>query len=177
MPSSLQDLVLIFGKIGLVSLGGGNSMIKLIEDECVHGRSWLSAPEYAGMIGVTFAFPGLTAVKLAGLIGFKVAGPLGLLASVVALNAPGILLAAVFFQVISRHQDQPLVQKLMTGIQFGALVLLAAALVSIGRPLLVQKASLTIMALSAALFSAIVMFDVSAVVGLGVFLLGCLLLL
>jgi chromate transporter len=177
MQAPLYDLILIFGKIGLVSLGGGNSMIKLIEDECVDGRAWLTAPEYAAMIGVTFTFPGLTAVKLAALIGYKVAGPLGLLASVASLNIPGIVLTVVFFQVIARYQNLPMVQRLMTGIQLGALILLAAALVSIGRPLLLQKMSLALAVLSLALFSAIVVFDISPVIGLGAFLLACMIVL
>ncbi len=173
----LYDVVLVFGKVGLFSLGGGNSMIKLIEDECVHGRAWLTAQEYASMIGVTFAFPGLTAVKLAALVGLKVAGPLGLLLGVIALNAPGIVLVGVFYRIAIEYQHVAIVQKLMTGVQFGALALLAAAVVSVGAPLVTQKASWMIAALTLGLFSAMVFFRVSAFVGFICFLLAWMFLL
>ncbi|MBM3617904.1 MAG: chromate transporter, partial [Alphaproteobacteria bacterium] len=58
-------LLLSFGQIGLFALGGGNSMLKLIEDECVNHRQWVTLEEYSEMVGVSYLFPGLTVVKLA----------------------------------------------------------------------------------------------------------------
>ena len=66
----LLALFLNFGKVGLISLGGGNSMLKLIEYEAVQLHQWVTQEEFVGMLGTIFLFPGLTAVKLAALIGY-----------------------------------------------------------------------------------------------------------
>jgi chromate transporter len=39
------QLLISFGKIGLISLGGGNSMLKLIEVEAVANRHWIGQEE------------------------------------------------------------------------------------------------------------------------------------
>ena len=85
-------------------LGGGHSMLKLIEDECVGNRAWLTIEQFSALTGVTFLFPGLTAVKLSALVGLKVAGVPGLIAGVAALNLPGLLLAVLFYGVIIERQ-------------------------------------------------------------------------
>jgi chromate transporter len=71
---TLWHLLVSFGQIGVFALGGGSGMLKLIEEECVDNRGWLRAEEFTSLVGATFLFPALAAVKLAALIGLKVAG-------------------------------------------------------------------------------------------------------
>ena len=84
--STLLSLFLSFSKIGLISLGGGNSLLKLIEYEAVSYRHWIRPEEFISMVGTSFLFPGLTAVKLSALIGYKTAGIPGLIIAVTCLN-------------------------------------------------------------------------------------------
>jgi chromate transporter len=79
---TLWQLLVSFGQIGVFALGGGSGMLKLIEEECVENRRWLGAEEFTSLVGATFLFPGLTAVKLSALIGLKVAGLPGLVVAV-----------------------------------------------------------------------------------------------
>ena len=41
MIEATWQILLSFGRIGLFSLGGGNAMLKLIQEECVENRNWL----------------------------------------------------------------------------------------------------------------------------------------
>lgn len=128
----LLDVIISFGKIGLVSLGGGNSMLKLLEYEAVSYRHWIAQDEFIRMIGSSFLFPGLTAVKLSALIGYKAAGFSGLILAVACLNLPGLILAVLGYQWLSSH-DSPITRKIMIAVQYGSLALLAAATFSIGQ--------------------------------------------
>ncbi len=128
--NTLFEIILSFGKIGLISLGGGNSMLKLLEYEAVDYRHWVGAEEFIQMVGTTFLFPGLTGVKLAAMIGYKAGGLTGLIAAVVALNLPGLLLALMGYKWLSNHES-PASRKIMISVQYGALALLAAASYSI----------------------------------------------
>lgn len=124
------EVTLSFGKIGFTALGGGHSMLKLIEYEAVITRQWISADEFATIVGSTFLFPGLTAVKLAAIIGFKAAGVFGLLLAVLCLNLPGLIMAVCGFKLLATI-DSPYAKKAMVAVQYGALALLAAASYSI----------------------------------------------
>lgn len=123
-------LMISFSKIGLVSLGGGNSMLKLLEYEAVTYRHWIAPEEFVGMVGTSFLFPGLTAVKLSALIGYKTAGVLGFCIAVTCLNLPGLVLVFLGYQWLSNNEN-PITRKLMIAVQYGALALLAAASFSI----------------------------------------------
>lgn len=103
---SLLDLTVSFGQIGIFALGGGDSMLKLIETECVVHRHWLTADDYGSLMAMTFLFPGLTAAKIAGMIGYGVAGVAGLLTAVLALNLPGIVLVAAGFTIMTKYMDR-----------------------------------------------------------------------
>lgn len=173
----LLKLLLSFGKIGLFALGGGGSMIKLIEEVSVDQYSWVTAEEFASLVGASYLFPGLTAVKLAGMIGLKVAGIAGLLISVLALNLPGIVLAGVFYTVVINNQDSPVVRKLLLAMQYGAVALLGAAVYAVAKPLVAPGFSWVAGGLATAMFVAVAVFDISPFMAIVVFISACLLLL
>ncbi len=118
-------------------------MLKLLEYEAVTYRHWIGQEEFIRMVGSTFLFPGLTAVKLAALIGYKAAGTLGLLLAVACLNLPGLFLAFLGYQWLSIH-DGPITHKIMVSVQYGALALLAAATFSIAQGVITTYYSLSL---------------------------------
>ena len=46
MIEATWQILLSFGRIGLFSLGGGNAMLKLIQEECVENRACLTTAEF-----------------------------------------------------------------------------------------------------------------------------------
>jgi len=108
--NNLLTILYSFTKIGLISLGGGNSMLKLLEYEAVNYRHWVSPEEFVAMVGTSFIFPGLTAVKLSALIGYKAAGITGLIIAVLALNLPGLIMAALGYHWLTSHNG-PITRK------------------------------------------------------------------
>ena len=158
----LLALFLSFGKVGLISLGGGNSMLKLIEYESVQLHHWVSQEEFARMLGTIFLFPGLTAVKLAALIGYKTAGFSGFLLSILALNLPGLLMTILGYRWLLTNTS-PSAQKLVLFVQYGALALLAAATFSFAQEIITTKFSLVLISLTILLFIGITFFNISPV--------------
>ena len=173
---SALDVLVCFGRIGLFALGGGNAMTKLIEAEVVDGRGWLTIEEFGSLFGLAFLFPGLTQVKLAAMIGQKVAGLPGCLAAVLGLNLPGLALSVVCWTWLSANHDSPAARKLMFGMRYGAVAMLAAALAALARPLVVSP-SLTASLLALGLFVAVAVLHLSTFGSVCAFATGCLLLL
>ncbi|KTC99352.1 chromate transporter [Legionella erythra] len=160
MISTLFALMASFGKIGFISLGGGNSMLKLIEYEAVVYRHWISPEEFVNMVGTTFLFPGLTAVKLSAVIGYKAAGFWGLILAVASINLPGLILAVLGYRFLSTSTG-PMTHKIMVSVQYGALALLAAASFSVAQGVVSLYYSLPIAIATVLFFIALVYLQLS----------------
>ena len=85
----MADVIVLFVscvRVGLLAFGGGNSAIPLLEAEVV--PRWLTAREYSELVSINFGLPGISMMKLAGMIGLRVAGMPGLFAATVGIAAP-----------------------------------------------------------------------------------------
>ncbi len=175
MIPTLLTLIFSFGKIGLISLGGGNSMLKLIEYEAVNYRHWVEPDEFIRMVGSSFLFPGLTAVKLSALIGYKAAGFLGMVVAVACLNLPGLCIALLGYHWLSVH-DNPITRRIMIGVQYGALALLGAATFSIAQGVIAVHYSLAITIACVVFFMALAFWQLSPFWGFLGFIAVCFVL-
>jgi chromate transporter len=167
---ALLALTASFGKIGLFALGGGDSMLKLIADESVTHRHWLTADQFSALLAMDFLFPGLTAAKIVGVIGYRVAGISGLITAVLALNLPGIILVAVGFTVTVKHIDKPIVQKILEAMKFGAMAMIAAVLFDMMHSAAIHGNGTVLgVALTLAFFIALEFFNAPVIGGLVTF--------
>lgn len=174
--TSLLEIMISFGKIGFTALGGGHSMLKLIEYEAVNHRHWVHQEDVISMIGSSFLFPGLTAVKLSALIGYKVSGILGLVLAVLSLNLPGLVMVTVGYQFLSKS-DSPTAKKTLVAVQYGALAMLAAAAYSLAEGVLEKHFSPSLAILSGFFFMALVFGNLSPFWGLLAFIVLAMTLL
>jgi len=168
--NDLYKILVSFGRVGLFALGGGNGMIKMISDEAVHIRNWFSIDEFSSLLGMTYLFPGLTACKLSGMIGYRVAGVGGLIVAALAINIPGIVLTAVGFLFLINYTHVPIVNELLLAMQFAAMALIAAVLYDMLRPAAKQRKYWIGIALTAAFFLAMELFHLPVIVCLLVYL-------
>jgi chromate transporter len=166
----LVELSASFGKIGLFALGGGDSMLKMIGDEAVAHRHWLTADQYGSLIAIDFLFPGLTAAKIAGVIGYRVAGIAGLITAVLALNLPGIVLLATGFTLTIKYMERPIVQKILEAMKFGAIAMISAVLFDMVHAAVIHgKGTILGAALTLAFFIALEFFEAPVIGGLVAF--------
>lgn len=172
MTQTLLAIIYSFGKIGLISLGGGNSMLKLLEYEAVNYRHWIGQEEFVAMVGSSFVFPGLTAVKLSALIGYKAAGLPGLILAVLCLNLPGLIMTVVGYQWLTSHNG-PITRKIMIGVQYGALALLAAASYSVAQGVIGMYFSVPIAVCCFLFFLALTFWNLSPFYGFIAFIGIC----
>jgi len=167
----LLELTASFGKIGVFALGGGDAMLKMIGDESVVHRHWMTAEQYGSLIAIDFLFPGLTAAKIAGVIGYRVAGIAGLLTAVLALNLPGIVLVSAGFTLSIRHMDRPIVQKVLEAMKFGAMAMIGAVLFDMMRSAAIHRnGTLLGVGLTFVFFIALEFFEVPVIAGLLTFI-------
>lgn len=97
---------------GIVGYGGGPASIPLIEHEVVSRYGWMTTSEFSEVLALGNALPGPIATKMAGYIGFEVAGMLGAVIGVLATVAPSLFIMILLLQFIFKYKDSPRVKRL-----------------------------------------------------------------
>lgn len=125
MSGTLLELFWACVKIGCLAFGGGNAAIPLLEAEAV--PRWVSAQEFGELVGLNFAFPGLSILKVAGMVGRRAAGTPGLLVAVVGLASPGLVLSIAAYSLLMQYRDHSLVRRSLEAMQYAAAALLVSS--------------------------------------------------
>lgn len=180
-PSAWR-LLGIWAGIGLQSFGGGASTTLLIQRTFIEKYRWVTAEEFTRLWGLCLLTPGINLIAITVLLGKRLSGWRGIIASLAGLLIPSgvitCLLAALFAQV----EHSAAIQAVVRGVVPATGGVMALVAVNFARPLFQRGAdtgplriALTaILALAGGL--AVIIFNVSAIiVVIGCALLGALL--
>jgi chromate transporter len=137
-------------KIGILAFGGGNAAIPLLESEAV--PQWLTTKEFGELVGVNFALPGVSILKLAGMVGLRAAGIPGLIVCIVALALPGLLLTIAAYAFLGSMRQNPFVARALLAMQFAAVALLASSALTMLRTASGARSQPVALAMTAAVF-------------------------
>ena len=121
---NLLTLFLTFFKLGIFSIGGGPTMLTLIQGEFVEKKKWLDNDELMEMTAIAESTPGPIAINLATYLGYKRGGFLGALVSTLGVViTPFVLMFCIslFLENILTNQA---VQYAFMGVKVGVVFLL-----------------------------------------------------
>nr|WP_091773862.1 chromate transporter [Piscibacillus halophilus] len=108
----LWYLFLAFFIPGIVGYGGGPASIPLIEHEVVKNYDFITTTEFGEVLALGNALPGPIATKMAGYIGFNVAGVPGAIVALVATIVPSLIAMILLLGLIMKYKDSPRVKKM-----------------------------------------------------------------
>jgi chromate transporter len=103
---SLWKIFWVFAKIGAFTIGGGIPMIAAIKSELVE-RKWLNDEDFIDIITLAQTAPGLFAVNISILTGYRLRGNKGSVVATIASCLPPfliILLVAMFFTTFKDNE-------------------------------------------------------------------------
>ena len=121
---NLLELFLTFFKLGVFAIGGGPTMLTLIQGEFVEKKKWLDNDELMEMTAIAESTPGPIAINLATYLGYKRGGFLGALVSTLGvIITPFVLMFCIslFLESILTNQA---VQYAFMGVKVGVVFLL-----------------------------------------------------
>ncbi|WP_110114722.1 chromate transporter [Bacillus sp. CGMCC 1.16541] len=101
------DIFIAFFRSGMLGYGGGPSSIPLVKKEVVDTYKWMSDEEFGDILAIANTLPGPIATKLAGYIGYRVGGLLGLVNGIMATVVPTVILMVLLLTTLSQFKDQP----------------------------------------------------------------------
>jgi len=153
---SFQELVRLFGRIGLVSFGGPAGQIALMHKELVHERQWIGEEQFLRALNFCHLLPGPEAQQLATWIGWRLHGVRGGLAAGGLFVLPGALVMLLLSMVYALAANVRWFPVLFLGIKAAVLALVVQALLRIGGRALNTRFKL---GLSIASFLALTLFN------------------
>lgn len=102
-----RDIFIAFFRSGILGFGGGPSAIPLVHKEVVDTFKWMDSDEFGDTLALANALPGPINTKMAGYIGYRVGGILGMLNALIATMVPTIVLMIILLTALNNFKDQP----------------------------------------------------------------------
>lgn len=111
-----RDIGLAFFRIGMLGFGGGPSSIPLVHSEVVKKYNWMNDDEFGDTLALANTLPGPIGTKMAGYIGYRVAGIWGCLNAILSSVLPTVVGMIVFLGLLQAYKDIPWVQHMSASV-------------------------------------------------------------
>lgn len=113
----LVDLFVAFFKVGLLSFGGGYTLIPLIQQQVVEVNNWATQDEFLKVLGASQAIPGAISIKFATYIGYKEAGIPGVIGAIAGSFIVPIVAILILFNGLRYAETIPVAERFLKGIK------------------------------------------------------------
>lgn len=101
------DISIAFFRSGILGYGGGPSSIPLLHKEVVGVFKWMNDDEFGDVLALANTLPGPINTKMAGYIGYRVGGYLGMVNAILSSILPTIILMIVLLTSLSSVRNLP----------------------------------------------------------------------
>lgn len=101
----------------ILGYGGGPPSIPLVQNEVVDHYHWMSNQEFGEMLAVANAMPSPIATKLAGYVGYQVAGVPGAVISLIATIAPTAVAMILLLGFMNLFRNAPQVKAMTQSVR------------------------------------------------------------
>lgn len=129
----LQELAIVFLKLGSIAFGGPAAHIAMIDDEVVKRRQWLTRQQLLDLIGFTNLIPGPNSTELAIHIGLERGGWRGLVVAGVSFILPAMLIVWALAALYAQSQTVPQLEWVLYGIKPVIIAIVIQALWKLGK--------------------------------------------
>jgi chromate transporter len=165
--TSLQELGLLFLRLGATAFGGPAAHIAMMEDEVVRRRKWLSEEGFLDLVGATNLIPGPNSTELALHIGWVRRRWAGLAVAGTAFIVPAMLLTTGFGWAYVRFGSVPAAGWLLYGVKPVVLAVVVQAIAGL-LPRAARTTFLRLLAASTLLLAAVGVHELAVLFGAGV---------
>lgn len=169
LPSAWQ-LLRIWTSIGLQSFGGGASTTLLIQRTFIERYGWLTDDEFSRLWNLCLLAPGINLIAVSVLIGKKLAGRWGIVASVVGLLVPSAAITCLIAVLFAQVRQTPAAQAILRGVVPATAGIMGLVMFNFARPIVRARTTggpfylWGALALAVVLALVLILWNVSAVV-------------
>lgn len=165
-----RQLFGIWAVIGLQSFGGGASTTLLIQRTFIERRQWLMMEEFTRLWSLCLLTPGINLIAVTALIGKKLGGTRGIIASLAGMLLPSATITCLLAALFVRVEHLAVVQAALRGVVPATAGIMALVAVNFAQPIIRARTAagplyLWICAALVLIFAvAIIVWNVSAIV-------------
>ncbi|RYG36259.1 chromate transporter [bacterium] len=115
-PPSVSQLGWTFLKLGALAFGGGSATLMLIRREVVERRRWIAEESFTRDWSLCQATPGINLLGITLLVGWRLKGWGGALATLLGLLVPSVLITIFLTATYAQYRSSPLLASALRGI-------------------------------------------------------------
>ena len=121
------------------TFGGGYVIVTLMRKKFVSEYHWIDEDEMLDLIAIAQSAPGAIAVNGAIVVGYKLAGMLGVLVSVIATIIPPFVIISAISVCYNAFRTNLLVSLMLEGMQAGVGAVIASVVFEMGSGIVKEK--------------------------------------
>ena len=114
------------------TFGGGYVIVSLLKNKFVDELGWITQDEMMDLVAIAQSTPGSIAVNGAIVVGYKIAGILGILVSILGALLPPFIILTIISAVYSAFKQNFAIQALLTGMKSGVSAVIISVVVDMG---------------------------------------------
>jgi chromate transporter len=138
------------------TFGGGYVIVPLMKKKFVDHYHWIDEKEMLDLIAISQSSPGAIAVNASILIGYRLAGVLGSLVTILGTVLPPLIILSVISLFYAAFRDNVIVNALLKGMQAGVAAVIIDVVITMGNGIVKEKNTLSIIVMITAFIAAFI---------------------
>ena len=136
----LWDLYGTFFRIGILTFGGGLTMLPMLKYEVVEKKEWTTEDELLDCYAIGQCTPGIIAVNTATYVGYKKAGVPGGIFATLGMVSPSLIIITLVAAFLREWMDNVWLQHALAGIRGMICALMLHTVLTLAKKSLVSPA-------------------------------------
>lgn len=149
--------------ISAFTFGGGYVIVPLMRKKFVNEYHWIEEQEMLDLTAIAQSTPGPIAVNAAILVGYRVAGYLGSMITIIATVLPPLIILSVISVVYTAFINNLIIQYILRGMKAGVAAVIIDVVISMIISLMKDKKAIPIIVMISA-FAATFVFKINVII-------------
>lgn len=132
------------------TFGGGYVIVTLMRKKFVDQLQWIEEDELLDLISIAQAAPGPVAVNASILVGYRLGGVRGFLASVTGTVLPPLIILSIVSLAYDAFRTNPIISAMLRTMQAGVAAIIADVVFDLGGKVVGERRALSILLMVAA---------------------------
>ena len=140
------QLYTTFFRIGILTFGGGLTMLPLLKYELVETKKWITEEKLLDCYAIGQCTPGIIAVNTATYVGYLKRGVLGGIVATLGMVTPSVVIVTLIAAFLQNFMEVAIIQHALMGIRGAVCALMLNTVVSLAKKSLISKINIVICA-------------------------------
>lgn len=128
MKISFWNIFTVFFKIGAILLGGGYVIIPIMQNELIKKRNWITEQELCDYYCVSQCLPGIIAINMSILVGYKLLKTFGVLASILGMALSPFVAILIIANLLTQILHFSFIEGVFWGVNLSVIILIYLAI-------------------------------------------------